>query len=167
MGRHKVDYALSTVPCDFCGKMGLQIKKGACNTCYAREYHRKSATFEAYKIKRRENSRQWNKENPETYKANKLRWRLASTYGLTVEQYKAMEAKQKGVCSICGGVQKNGMLLSVDHDHETNKVRELLCNRCNFVVGNIETTPSEILTRIFEYLEKYPKEVTENVIHQA
>lgn len=56
-------------------------------------------------------------------------------YGLSHETYLLMLQKQNGVCAICG--QPPGQrALSVDHNHETGKVRGLLCASCNQGVGN-------------------------------
>lgn len=49
---------------------------------------------------------------------------------LTVEQYDAMEASQDGKCAICRMTDPTGRL-AVDHDHETGRVRALLCANCN------------------------------------
>jgi len=60
--------------------------------------------------------------------------RLITNYGLTIEQYNGMLAKQNGVCAICGS-PPNGKNLSIDHDHNTNIIRGLLCQNCNSMLG--------------------------------
>jgi hypothetical protein len=53
-----------------------------------------------------------------------------------------MFADQDGKCAICGLAETVGKLpqglvtpLTVDHDHKTDKVRGLLCNKCNVGLG--------------------------------
>ena len=62
-------------------------------------------------------------------------------YGLTEIHYDEMFKSQNGVCAICHKPEmaknKQGRL-SVDHDHQTNKVRGLLCTRCNMNLGIYE-----------------------------
>ncbi len=65
--------------------------------------------------------------------------------------YKRMLEGQNGVCKICKKVNnrmnyKTGKpeRLVVDHDHETKKVRGLLCHKCNLAVGMYETLKSDI-----------------------
>lgn len=55
---------------------------------------------------------------------------LRSRYGITTEQYDEMLAEQAGVCAICGNPPKKRRLY-VDHDHDTGRVRGLLCAHCN------------------------------------
>lgn len=63
-------------------------------------------------------------------------------------------AKHGNKCAICGKPRsafKNN--LSVDHCHKSNKIRGLLCFRCNkFVVGR---QTIESATAILNYLKKY------------
>ena len=40
----------------------------------------------------------------------------------------------------------------VDHDHETGKVRGLLCNGCNIAIGYAKDSP-ETLRRMAAYIE--------------
>ncbi len=62
--------------------------------------------------------------------------RLRYTYGITVEDYNAMFIEQRGRCAICGKHQSSlNRVLCVDHNHDTGKVRALLCNGCNTLVG--------------------------------
>ena len=56
----------------------------------------------------------------------------------TKNDYDDLSALQNGVCAICGGENENGKSLSIDHDHETGKVRGLLCHRCNLWLGVYE-----------------------------
>ncbi len=65
--------------------------------------------------------------------------------GVTKEQYIAMFQEQNGLCACCGQPElyagNNGQrtkLLALDHDHQTSKVRQLLCHRCNIVIGLIQ-----------------------------
>src|SRR6185312_16234510 len=57
---------------------------------------------------------------------------LKYQYGITIEQYHAMYARQGGKCAICGTTAEK---LVVDHNHQTGKVRELLCHLCNAMIG--------------------------------
>ena len=78
-------------------------------------------------------------------------------YGITIEDYLDLAEKQNFVCAICGkenfamGRNHSGALV-VDHDHETGKVRGLLCHNCNRALGlfhdNVET-----LKKAQEYIE--------------
>ena len=47
--------------------------------------------------------------------------------------------------------------LLLDHDHRTGKVRALLCNRCNRVLGLAEDSP-ELLSKMSNYLKEHETE---------
>lgn len=60
-------------------------------------------------------------------------------YGITEDEYQSLFNKQGGVCAICGGVpDTRWKMLAVDHDHQTGKVRGLLCMVCNTMLGRLE-----------------------------
>ena len=80
----------------------------------------------------------WAKNHPEQNAETQRRGRYRRKYGITVERYEALLAEQNGLCAICNSPAKNGRRLSVDHDHETNEVRGLLCVSCNTGVGYFE-----------------------------
>jgi hypothetical protein len=65
------------------------------------------------------------------YKEYLLRKRL-KRYGLTKEQYVELLVLQNFRCKIC---LKKADNLRIDHDHESGKVRGLLCNACNLALG--------------------------------
>lgn len=86
---------------------------------------------------------------------------LKRYYGFTVEQYDAIEKAQNGLCAICGQKEttfdgRTGTIrrLSVDHNHTTNKPRELLCWRCNGTIGRVEEN-TELLQSMIAYLNKH------------
>ena len=72
-------------------------------------------------------------------------------YGLTIEEFDVMSKEQGESCKICGLSSEE--VLNVDHCHSTNKVRGLLCRKCNTGLGqfndNIETLKIAI-----KYLEE-------------
>jgi hypothetical protein len=77
----------------------------------------------------------------------KRRWQLKTRYGLTVEEIDAMLAAQGGVCAIC---RKPPKRRCVDHDHQTMRVRGILCNRCNIGLHYVEA--DEFRQRALAYL---------------
>ena len=86
---------------------------------------RKKAFYEANKEKILSKSRAWAKANP-----NKIRnGKLKKKFGITIEDRNKMFDNQKGKCAICKRHQNEfDVPLGVDHNHETGKIRDLLCN---------------------------------------
>jgi hypothetical protein len=88
------------------------------------------------------------------------RKRSLAKYGLTIEEYKFMLELQEGTCTICKTSPiENGLFsatLVVDHDHETGKVRALLCNGCNQGLGMFKDNPN-ILDLAAAYLRLHGK----------
>lgn len=62
---------------------------------------------------------------------------LRHAYSLTVEEYDALLASQGGVCAMCGKPPAKNRL-AVDHDHETGRIRGLLCRGCNGALGWVD-----------------------------
>ena len=77
---------------------------------------------------------------------------LVKQYGISEETYNAMFASQAGTCAICHGVN-NGKRLFIDHNHNTGKVRGLLCLHCNSGIGYFKDNPS-LIRASAEYLER-------------
>ncbi|WP_442928074.1 endonuclease VII domain-containing protein [Microbacterium sp. MMO-23] len=82
---------------------------------------------------------------------------LWEKYRIRESEYFKLLAQQGGVCAICGGPPKgqgeaNGRY-SVDHDHETGRVRGLLCSPCNSGIGHMKDSP-ELLLRAAKYLDE-------------
>lgn len=62
---------------------------------------------------------------------------------ISVEEYRALLEQQGGVCAICAQPDPKREL-SVDHCHETGRVRGLLCQSCNWGIGLLKDDPTLI-----------------------
>lgn len=62
-------------------------------------------------------------------------WKLKRKYELDLGEYKLLSEQQHNMCAICGHPNQGSRPLCVDHDHNTGKVRGLLCHRCNRLLG--------------------------------
>jgi hypothetical protein len=79
--------------------------------------------------------------------ANHHAWRILHHYGITISEYDAMIEAQQGKCALCGTAPPRRRLrndgepwrsLVIDHDHETGRVRGLLCGGCNIAMGRFD-----------------------------
>jgi len=71
-------------------------------------------------------------------------------YGLTLDQYHALFESQNEHCAICRRIPKR---FHVDHDHKTGRVRGLLCDFCNRLLGQAHDSVS-VLQSAIRYLER-------------
>ncbi len=109
-------------------------------------------------------SREWRRDNRERAAELRKNWRLKNPdvqrhrdymryYGITLDEYNFLYKQQNGKCAICKNpeisVRKQ---LSVDHDHNSKKVRGLLCSNCNHGIGCLKDDIN-ILRRAILYLE--------------
>ena len=91
----------------------------------------------------------WHKANPHARAEDA--WRRRGIVGMTWELYQQMLSDQESVCAICQKPDASGRRLAVDHNHETGKIRGLLCLSCNQFIGKLEngTVPT---SRLIAYL---------------
>jgi len=86
---------------------------------------------------------------PHVYRASHMK----RGYGLTLDEFDALLAKQGGVCAVCGTADPAGRgQFCVDHEHDTGRIRGLLCGRCNSGLGYFQDS-SEALRAAADYLE--------------
>jgi predicted transcriptional regulator len=81
--------------------------------------------------------------NEESLNARRIKRRIRY-WGLSESDATRIDS---GKCDSCGCESKNsrhGPVLFVDHDHKTNKVRGLLCNRCNSALGFLEDDEKKV-----------------------
>jgi len=92
------------------------------------------------------------------YPEKKAGRELKRKYGLTLADYDQMFADQDGRCGICGTQDPGGpnrcSRFAVDHNHETGKVRALLCAHCNKGLGLFKDDP-DLLRDATDYLENH------------
>jgi len=77
---------------------------------------------------------------------------LKHRYNLSLEYWNALLEKQNGVCGICKETPNLPEDLKVDHDHETGKIRGLLCNSCNIGLGSFKDN-TDSLKNAVSYIE--------------
>ncbi len=136
------------------------------------ERSRSKRRYEANKIPWQEKNARWFKEHREwdnerkreRYHADKEHWHKTNARNkhrayLSPEQLEGIwERLQNGPCEICGATRadesnRGHSRMSIDHDHETNKYRGILCHRCNLGIGHFREN-CEILRKAVEYLER-------------
>lgn len=81
---------------------------------------------------------------------------LKRLYNISFEQYDVLFKSQHGVCAICSKPPKDNRKLFVDHDHVTTKIRGLLCDKCNFILG-LSGESASILQEGINYLARYKR----------
>ncbi len=111
--------------------------------------------------------KRWQQENPERHRENQRRMRstpegkerqraghLKRKYGITLEQYDKLLARQGGRCAICRREPRPDISLHLDHDHESGQLRGILCFRCNNALGDFDDDPT-LLWAALGYLRSY------------
>jgi hypothetical protein len=151
-------------------------KEKACAHCKAvkpiAEFNRSGKRYQSFCRKCGEKvgteARRIKKENGESVIINRKdylkrnMWRkMRAKYGIDREQYEALVEAQGNACAICkkpekemDGQRGTPLRLSVDHDHETGKVRGLLCRQCNIGIGRLKESV-EILQNAIDYLKSH------------
>ena len=101
--------------------------------------------------------REWSHKNPEKAREREFIRR----YGITIDDYNHLLIAQKGMCAICGKLYRpktvtsaKKCVLHVDHDHDKDKVRGLLCNNCNYLLGHAHEE-IHILESAIAYLKSH------------
>jgi len=84
---------------------------------------------------------------------------LKRHYGIDLAKYQEMLLAQNGVCAICFKPETsvvNGKIkpLAVDHCHDSEKIRGLLCARCNQAVG-LFGEDVNVISNAIDYLRKH------------
>lgn len=119
-----------------------------CRQCYTearrRSVERIGKDIVASRVK------EYNIKNPSV--AIESNWRKQGI-NLTVTQYSEIYSKQDGKCAICGIDAKIlTRKLCVDHCHNSQNIRGLLCPNCNLLLGKVKDNVI-ILENAIKYLK--------------
>lgn len=109
----------------------------------------------------------WSKNNPEKVKESSRKHRSSDKgkaskrngayqrlYGISLEDYESKLIDQDYKCAICKSSSPNRITsvhFAVDHDHDSGKVRGLLCDKCNVGLGRFDESIKTLKSAI-EYL---------------
>lgn len=107
-----------------------ETKSGYINTC-------KTCKKTRYPTSEEQKQKQWERQ-------------IKRNYGITIADYDRMFAEQNGACMGCYQPPKK-QRLSVDHCHETGRVRGLLCQNCNIALGLVNDS-AFILANLTKYV---------------
>lgn len=92
---------------------------------YQREYRKRKTQEDAY------------------WQTRKSHMEFARVHGMNFDEfenwYNKQWMKQQAQCAVCGKVFSGNEV--IDHCHETNKLRGLLCTKCNVGVGMFQNSP--------------------------
>jgi hypothetical protein len=113
----------------------------------------------AWYIKNRKELLKQQKLFRKSHPTYQLNIHLKHKFGITLDQYNQMLESQNGVCAICNNfeIEKNQYgikRLSVDHNHQTGKIRGLLCTKCNTGLSFFKDKP-DLLIKANNYLVNY------------
>lgn len=160
---------VTTRTCITCGDATRKIYcRSQCNSCYNRALRQSNPEFAE---RQRENRRKYEQKYPERIEAHRVRRkedpaarkRDAATkrnialrnYGTSVEELERLRAAQGGKCGICHFPLVVARKVHIDHCHQENEVRGLLCSKCNNGLGFFAEDP-ELLLRAAAYLKLPP-----------
>lgn len=147
-------------PCKRCGKTEKYTSISTCTNCinserakgHQRENYYRSERFLNHvkngtsRLMKPAVSRKVGREKTlQKFRINK--------YGLTEEQHQKMFDNQNYRCATCGRHQNElPKKLSIDHCHNSGKVRGLLCNNCNVALGFVRDSVAT-LENMIKYLK--------------
>jgi len=125
------------------GKMA-HLYKSRCKLCM-------QAKRQEWALDNKDHLNEWRRNNWVTTN------RRLKRRGATQELYDQLYEAQKGCCAICSEPEEKFAWLCIDHDHNTGRIRGLLCPNCNRGIGLLQDN-SQLLKKAASYIESAKKE---------
>jgi recombination endonuclease VII len=139
-------------PCVICGELfdGIRGAQTCSPACYIQVPQNRERRLLALR-------RFYANQDPEV----RRRRRNLGKYRISASEYDDLLANQGGRCAICGnppsGQGTSMARLHIDHDHDTGRIRGLLCGRCNPGLGYFLDSPARLRVAA-DYIEHYRRE---------
>jgi len=125
--------------------------RNECKECIAKhnkKYHQQN------KEKIKQTNKKWAENNKQRIRDTKLK----AKFGITLKEKEQLFESQGECCAICKAKQNNkNRDWDVDHCHDTNVVRGILCSNCNRGLGLFQDSP-EYLLNAYSYLNKWKQQ---------
>ena len=90
-------------------------------------------------------------------------YQLGYKFGMTPEEYNKKSELQLAGCAICKQSCSTGRALAVDHNHKTNQIRDLLCYKCNTILGLVNEDEL-LLARMIDYLKQHNQKIFSHAV---
>jgi hypothetical protein len=94
------------------------------------------------------NKQDWKERKYVLSPRKRMQAHLKYEYGMTMEEWDVMLVKQQGRCAICEEPMESPR---VDHCHETERLRGMLCHNCNAGLGHFKDSIDRLGNAV-EYL---------------
>ena len=142
--------------CKDCGnelaKKSYKKSRESHGNSYIPRVHRTAEEQHEIQLKRTRAYRKQKKlENPNWKKIKEMAYKVGKTFEEVEQWFNAQWMKQQAQCAICGKVFSDSDC--IDHDHNTNQLRGLLCSSCNVGIGMLCDSP-DLCIKASRYLTK-------------
>lgn len=139
-----------------CCPQKLYHCKDMCLECYAKSGHQRRMRDPSFRAANKARAKKWYADNPEKARLLDANKHLKRSFGITLNDYEILLAGQNGVCALCKNPEsvkskRKVQRLAVDHCHKTQRIRGLLCFKCNTSIAILEKD-SQLLDLIKVYL---------------
>jgi hypothetical protein len=118
-----------------------------CRDCQS-EYRRRHYVNNRRKYLKKANV--WNRKNPLNGTYHRVKRHYKGGYHEFVAEVEKLIKESAGRCQACGRSEK----LCVDHCHLTGRLRGMLCNRCNIVLG-LAKEDGQVFLSLIRYMREH------------
>ena len=125
---------------------------------YSREYHA------AHREQQLASNKEWRKKHPQRLRELE-RSRQLRRRGISENEYAQRLLEQGNCCAICKATKPGGRyeVFAIDHCHQTQLNRGLLCGSCNLGLGTFKDNPALLLAAA-EYLKQWQHHINSNAV---
>lgn len=141
----------ATKVCSKCGKSPATKTRSWCKDCI-KQYDKSRYNENPEQVMQR--TKEYYHDNIDKSLKDAMWRKMRLRYGLTKEGFDELLNDQSGRCAVCNKPLDEH--LHVDHCHKTNKVRGLVCGKCNNSISVVEQSNDmneDLKKAIIEYLK--------------